>query len=77
VGTFRVESRGTIDAFLLTKVWNEYSAKLGIDPQWSFTDIYGLDPDLLAMVPQPTKAVLMLFPITERVYSHQVDLTIV
>ena len=34
---------------------------------YEFTDVYGLDPDLLAMVPKPVLAVMLLFPITENV----------
>ena len=34
---------------------------------YSFGDVFGLDPDLLLMVPQPCLALLLLFPITENV----------
>ena len=30
-------------------------------------DVYGLDPDLLSMVPRPVAAVVLLYPITEKV----------
>lgn len=36
---------------------------------WEFVDIYGLDPDLLGMVPQPVKAVVLLYPINEKVLN--------
>jgi ubiquitin carboxyl-terminal hydrolase L3 len=49
------------------EVWSEYSTKLGVSHEWLFTDIFGLDADLLGMVPQPATAVLMLFPVSETV----------
>jgi len=41
---------------------------LGANGSYTFVDVYGLDSELLAMVPQPVAALLLLFPITEKVF---------
>lgn len=40
---------------------------LGMKDTWQFRDVYGLDPELLSMVPRPVCALLLLFPVTEKV----------
>lgn len=53
------------------ELFGAWSAQLGLDTQQStFHDIFGLDEELLAMVPQPVHAVLCLLPLTPNVEAR-------
>lgn len=48
------------------EVMNELGQKLGLSQDLAFYDVYSLDdPDLLAMVPRPVHALLVIIPLTD------------
>ncbi|KAH6890661.1 ubiquitin carboxyl-terminal hydrolase [Thelonectria olida] len=48
------------------EVMNELAQKLGLSSDLAFYDVYSLDdPDLLAMIPRPVHALLVIIPLTD------------
>jgi len=52
-------------------VMNKFLYNLGVPNKWQIVDVYGLDPDLLAVVPRPVLALLLLFPTSEKYEQHR------
>eukprot|EP01137_Pigoraptor_chileana_P024080 Opistho-2@91456 len=54
-------------------VINKFVAGLGLPAGYSYVDVYGLDDDMIAMVPEPVLSVLLLFPITSKYEQFRLD----
>jgi len=47
----------------------QYVRTLGINEQWQFVDVWGFESDLLQLLPRPICAVLLLYPLSDKVFS--------
>ncbi|KAI0704354.1 peptidase C12, ubiquitin carboxyl-terminal hydrolase [Cytidiella melzeri] len=55
-------------------VMNKWAEKGGVATnEYEFRDIYALDPEMLAFVPQPVKAVILLFPYNAGYLERRAD----
>jgi len=55
------------------EVMNKFLAGMGVPEPWQIVDVYGLDSELLAMVPQPVLALLLLFPTSDKYEEHRMQ----
>ena len=48
------------------QVMTEYAHKLGMASAWEFTDVLGLDEQMLKLVPEPCAGCIFLYPFGEQ-----------
>ncbi|XP_018337918.1 PREDICTED: ubiquitin carboxyl-terminal hydrolase isozyme L3-like [Trachymyrmex septentrionalis] len=49
------------------EVMTKFLHKLGVPKKWSILDVYGLESELLAIIPRPVLAIILLYPISSKI----------
>uniref|UniRef100_A0A1B6FL35 Ubiquitin carboxyl-terminal hydrolase n=1 Tax=Cuerna arida TaxID=1464854 RepID=A0A1B6FL35_9HEMI len=52
------------------EVINKFLMNIGVPEKWQVTDVYGLDDDMLGVVPQPILSLMLLFPTSKNYEDH-------
>lgn len=67
-----VDSKRVIPLESNPSIFNSLSKKLGLSPVLQFHDVYSLtDSELLAFLPQPVYAIILLFPLTKNYEQYR------
>ena len=64
--TIRIRIQGIQEKIILVNIL-QFLHQAGLSKKWAIADVFGLDPELLAMLEQPVLSLLLLFPINEKV----------
>jgi len=55
------------------EVLNKFCLRMGMSEEWGWRDVWGLDPELLAFIPQPVAAVSLLFPSVKEIHNFKTE----